>query len=408
MNRRTFLQSSAALAATLSQDGHAIIAPRSANDRVQVGVIGPGSRGKEVLRQMLHVPGVEVVGVADVYEPRFAQADAVAGKPVFHTKDYRELIARPEVDAFLIATPLSLHREHLEAVLQTGKPVYSEKAMGFTVSDCQSIASAARRSRSILQIGHQYRYAPWIVESMERIRKGEIGEPTHVYAYWHRNNNWRRPVPKDDPGGKLEHLINWRLYRETSGGLVTELGVHHIDLANWIFGGQPTHVIGTNSIVRYRDGRTVGDNTQCTFLYEGGKRMVFSSLTDNAKLGNEFWVYGTEGSVQFTIEDAVFYYEKKKPLPKEANATVVEHGVETGASYATGNEMPYRGPGDKVQVTYIDPTLACASAFFAAVRGGAKPLANAEVGYRAAIACAVAHDAVFTEEKTAIPPMTVA
>ncbi|GAA3765298.1 Gfo/Idh/MocA family protein [Terriglobus aquaticus] len=407
MNRRTFLQTSAATAAMFARDGHATMSARSANDRVQMGVIGPGSRGKEVLRQMLHVPGVEVVGVADVYEPRFAQADAVAERTVFHTKDYRELIARPDVDAFLIATPLSLHREHLEAVLHTGKPVYSEKAMGFTVPDCQGIIAAARRSRSILQIGHQYRYAPWIVASMERIRKGEIGEPTHVYAYWHRNNDWRRPVPKDDPNGKLEHLINWRLYRETSGGLVTELGVHHIDLANWIFGGQPTHVLGTNSIVRYRDGRTVGDNTQCTFLYAGGKRMVFSSLTDNAKQGNEFWVYGTEGSVQFTIEDAVFYYEKKKPLPKEANATVVEHGVETGASYSTGNEMPYRGPGDKVQVTYIDPTLACASAFFAAVRGGAKPLANAEVGYRAAIACAVAHDAVFTEEKTPIPALPV-
>lgn len=405
MNRRTFLQSSAALAASLPLSHELFAAPKSANDRIQVGVIGPGSRGKEVLRQMLHVPGVEVVGVADVYDPRFAQADAVAGRPLFHAHDYRELIARPEVDAFLIASPLALHREHLQAVLATGKPVYSEKAMGFTVADCQGIYQAAQRSKSVLQIGHQYRYAPWILASMERIRKGEIGEPTHVYAYWHRNNDWRRPVPKDDPGARLEHLINWRLYRETSGGLVTELGVHHIDLANWIFGGQPTHVLGTSSIVRYRDGRTVGDNTECTFLYAGGKRMVFSSLTDNAKQGNEFWVYGTEGSVQFTIEDAVFYYEKKKPLPKEANATVVEHGVETGASYSTGGEMPYRGPGDKVQVTYVDPTLACAAAFFAAIRGGTRPVANAEVGYRAAVACAVAHDAVFTEEKTAIPAL---
>ncbi len=407
MNRRKFVQGStlAAVAEMLGLEHNLFAAPKSANDRIQLGVIGPGSRGKEVLRQMLHVPGVELVGVADVYEPRFAQAEAVGGHPIFTTKDYRELIARPDIDAFLIATPLSLHREHLTAVLATGKPVYSEKAVGFTVDDCRAIYSAAGKSRSVLQVGHQYRYAPWILASMERIRKGEIGEPTHVYAYWHRNNDWRRPVPKPDPDGKLEHLINWRLYRETSGGLVTELGVHHIDIANWVFGEQPTHVLGTNGFVRYHDGRTVGDNVECTFLYSGGKRMVFSSLTDNAKQGNELWVYGTEGSVQFTIEDAVFYYEKKKTPPKEANATVVEHGVETGASYSTGNEMPYRGPGDKVQVTYVDPTLACCSAFFASVRGKAKPAANVEVGYRAAIACSVAHDAVFTEEKTAIPPL---
>ncbi len=407
MDRRKFLQASTltAVAGALSRETNALAAPKALNDRIQLGVIGPGSRGKEVLRQMLHVPGVEVAGVADVYEPRFAQAEAVAGHALFKTKDYRELIARQDVDAFLIASPLALHREHLLAVLATDKPVYCEKAVGFTVDDCHAIYTAAAKSKSVLQVGHQYRYAPWILASMERIRKGEIGEPTHVYAYWHRNNDWRRPVPKPDPDKKLEHLINWRLYRETSGGLVTELGVHHIDLANWIFGGQPTHVLGTNSIVRHRDGRSVGDNTQCTFLYDGGKRMVFSSLTDNAKQGNEFWVYGTEGSVQFTIEDAVFYYEKKKPLPKEVNATVVEHGVETGASYSTGNEMPYRGPGDKVQVTYVDPTLACCSAFVASVRGQAKPAANIEVGYRAAISCSVAHDAVFTEEKTAIPPL---
>ena len=96
---------------------------------------------------------VEIVGVADVYEPRFAQADAVAGRPVFHTADYRELIARPDVDAFLIASPLACHREHLLAVLATGKPVYSEKALGFTVDDCQALVHAARASKSLLQAG---------------------------------------------------------------------------------------------------------------------------------------------------------------------------------------------------------------------------------------------------------------
>lgn len=258
MNPRQYLQRSSATAAAMlfKSEARSLPPSRSANDRIEAGVIGPGSPGREVLRQMLHVPGVELVDVADVYEPRFAQAGAVAGHP--------------------------------------------------------------------------------------------------------------------------------------------------------IFGNQPTHVPGTNSIARHRGGRTVGENTRCTFLYGGGNRMVFSSLTDNARQGNEFWVYGTEGSVQFTIEDAVFYYEKKRPLPKEANATVVERGVEAGASYSTGNEMPYRGPGDEVQVTYIDPTLACDAAFFAAVRGGAKPVANVDVGYRAAIACAVAHDAVFTAERTPIPAQPVA
>ncbi len=115
--------------------------------------------------------------------------------------------------------------------------------------------------------------------------------------------------------------------------------------------------------------------------------MFFSSLTDNAKQGNELWIYGTEGSVQITIEDAVFYYEKKKPLPKEANATVIDHGVETGASYSTGNEMPYRGPGDKVQVPYEDATLVACRAFIQSVRSGKPQAVGVDIGYRAAIAC---------------------
>ena len=111
-------------------------------------------------------------------------------------------------------------------------------------------------------------------------------------------------APSPDPGGKLEHLINWRLYHETSGGLVTELGSHHIDIANWVFDATPERATGMTSIVRYHDGRTVGDNVQAVFSYPGGRRLMFSSLTDNAKMGNELWIYGTEGSVAITIEDA--------------------------------------------------------------------------------------------------------
>ena len=409
MNRREFVRN-AALTTTTAALGNTAFAepqrtPHSPNDRIQLGVIGPGSRGKEDLRQLLHVPGVECVAACDIYEPRFAQADAVAGRRLFHTKDYRELVARPDVDAILIASPLACHRDHLLAALATGKPIYAEKAIGFTVDDNHAIVAAARGSTSILQAGHQYRYATWVLNAIHRVHKGEIGEPTHLYGYWHRNNDWRRAVPSPDPGGKLEHLINWRLYRETSGGLVTELGVHQIDIANWVFGTAPTHALGTTSIVRYHDGRTTGDNVQCTFLYPGGKRFFFSSLTDNAKQGNELWIYGTEGSVQITIEDATFYYEKPKAPPKPANATVVDHGVETGASYSTGNEMPYRGVGAKVDVPYEDATLSACRAFIGCVRGGTRPVVGVDVAYQAAVACSVAHDAVFTEEKTAIPPL---
>jgi predicted dehydrogenase len=184
-------------------------------------------------------------------------------------------------------------------------------------------------------------------------------------------------------------------------------------MANWVFGEQPESVIGTNSICRYHDGRTVGDNVQAVFGYSQGRRMIFSSITDNAKLGCEFWIYGTEGSVEITIEDATFYYEKNRKADTFASSegdgkTVVERGITTGASYSTAGEMPYRGPGEKVVVLKReDPTFAAARSFIEAVRGEHPVLADVNCGFRAAIACSVAHDAVYAEKKMTIPPIKV-
>jgi len=405
MNRRDFLQSASAVALASAPIARAA-AP--AVKPVRIGVIGAGSRGQEDLRQFLRVPGVSLSAICDIYPPRFAQVDRLAGKPVPHTTDHKELLARNDIDAVLIASPVACHAEHVIAAANSGRAIYGEKALGFTVDDNQNILHAVSRNKTLFQIGHEYRYAAWAQQAIQRVHDGAIGTPTHIYAYWHRNGDWRRSVPSPDPGGKLEHLINWRLYRETSGGLGTELGSHHIDMANWVFGGQPESVLGTQSICRYHDGRTVGDNVQCVFNYSQGRRLVFSSLTDNAKVGCELWIYGTSGSVQITIEDATIYYEKTKSNAPSADQaiskTVVERGVVTGASYSTAGEMPYRGPGEKIDTPNAeDPTLAAVRSFIGAVRGENEVLADVHCGFRAAIACSVAHDAVFTEQKSPIP-----
>ena len=407
MNRRELLGGASAAWVAMGLESVAGLAEPAKADELRVGVIGPGSRGQELIRQLLHVPGVRIAAVCDIYEPRFAQVNQLVGSDVSHTRDYRELLDRKDLDAIYIATPLAHHAEHVLAALKTGRPVYGEKAMGFTPDQCAEIYKAASEPGALFQIGHQYRYAPWVRAAVEKIKQGDIGEPTHVYAYWHRNNNWRRPVPSSDPGGKLEHLINWRLYRETSGGLVTELGSHHIDIANWIFDAIPERATGMTSIVRYHDGRTVGDNVQAVFSYPGGRRLMFSSITDNAKMGNELWVYGTEGSVAITIEDATFYYEPKThPKPAVTGAEVVTHGIVTGASYGTKGEMPYRGPGEKLAVTATeDPTLTACRAFIECVRAKQQPVANARVGYGSAIGAAIANRAVYDEEGIVVPPL---
>jgi predicted dehydrogenase len=405
MDRRTFTK--VASLAALSSTGVTRALETSAKP-LRLGVIGAGSRGQEVMRQFLHVPGISVRAVCDVYPPRQQQVNRLVGAEVPFLPRHEELLSRTDLDAILIASPLAFHAEHVLAAIKTGLPIYGEKAMAFQPAECQQVADQLIQSKTLYQVGHQYRYASWAQESYRRIKAGQIGRPTHIYAYWHRNGNWRRPVPAPDPDGRLEHLINWRLYRESSGGLVTELGSHHLDMANWIFDEVPSSVIGTSSICKYHDGRTVGDNTIATFNYSEGRKLIFSSITDNAKNGNEFWVYGDQGSVQITMEDATFYYEngKKSAAPAPSGKTVVQNGIVTGASYSTQGEMPYRGEGERIGTQdHEDSTLTAVRSFVGAVRGEHPVEADVYIGYGSAIACAVAHSAVFTEERASIPSL---
>ncbi len=397
MNRRNFVKavSAGTLGATVVGRGsgktgatHAV----PSSDQIRLGIIGPGSRGQELMRYFLRVPGVRVAGLCDVYEPRFAAARKITGEDTPVYRDHRRLLEARDLDAIIVATPLSFHAEHVIAALQSGRHVYGEKSMGFTVEHSEKIVEAVRRSGKHFQVGHQYRYAPWFQQVVQRVSKGEIGNVTHIYGYWHRNGNWRRPVP--DP--KFERLINWRMYKEYSGGLTAELGSHLIDFANWVFGAMPESVVGSGGIDTYHDGRETNDNVQIIFRYPGGRTFVFSSLTDNAKVGAELWIYGKEGSVEVTMEDALFFYEPKRAASPVPEATT-ERGVPTGATYRTRGEMPYRGPGSPVKIpegAEGNPNFLACRSFIESLRNNTRPLADERVGWGSAVSVYLANQAI--------------
>lgn len=409
MNRRFFVQglSAAALAAKSMSSvaataligvptGTAAGAPAP----VRLGIIGPGSRGKELIRNALRVPGVTVVAAADVYAPRFEQLNQLCGYNVVAHSDYRSLLQRKDLDAIIVSTPLSFHGEHVIAALQSGHHVYGEKTMAFTVDETNSIVKTVESGKQIFQVGHQYRYAPWIQMGIERVQKGEIGDVTHIYAYWHRNNNWRRAVP--DPS--LERLINWRLYNQYSHGLLSELGSHHIDIANWVFHEAPHTAYATGSIAVYHDGRENDDNVQAIFSYSKGRRLVFSSITDNARMGDQLWLYGTKGSLNITLEGAMFYYEPENAVTVSAKAGAGSKGITTGASYRAGSEMPYYGQGKPVDVPLTeDPTETAVRSFIDCIRTGQKPIADVQSGARVAMAVITANQSLSARRDLDIP-----
>lgn len=409
MNRRGFIRTMAAGAAGTAflgyeAAGHAQVRPVAPSDRVNLAIIGAGSRGRWMLQRMLRAPGVRVVAACDVYEPRFDAVRQLTGEATPAYRDYRKMLDEvKDLDAVLVATPLSFHRDHVVAALERGCHVFGEKSMAYTAEDCDEIVAAVRRSGKRFQIGHQYRYAPWYRQAVERIHAGEIGRVTHVFGYWHRNNNWRRDVP--DPS--LEKLINWRLYREFSGGLLAELGSHHIDVANWIFGEHPVSVIGNGGIDIYPDGRETYDNVQAVFNYPSGGKLIFSSLLGNQRIGFLIVVSGTGGSVELTLEGGRFFYEQALPnsaVPED----LAERGIGTSATLATRGDVPYSGPGEPIVVPEEhvgEPDTLAALAFIESVRKDQKPFADERIGWGSGAAVAYGNTAIYEGRRVEIGPL---
>ncbi|HWY68982.1 MAG TPA: Gfo/Idh/MocA family oxidoreductase [Terriglobales bacterium] len=397
MNRREFMGGAAALAASsFAEQSAATKLP--ASDQVNLAIIGPGSRGQQLMRTFLRVPGVRFGALCDIYEPRWGQARKITGENTRALKDYHELLTAKDIDAVIVSTPLSLHSEHVTAALDSGHHVYGEKSMALTVEECGQMLQAVKKSGRHYQIGLQYHYAPWYREAIRLINSGKIGQVTQIYAYWHRNNSWRRPVPNNDP--KLERLINWRLYREFSGGLVAELGSHHINFANEVFGAIPESVVGSGGVDFWKDGRETADNVQVTYRYPGGKTLFFSAITTNRFVGCQVQVCGTGGSIVLTEADGTYYYEPNTGASAVPEGLAVEHGVVTGASYRA--ELPYRGQGRPLTVpagTQGNPDFLACNSFIDSIRNNRRPKADEQVAWNCGVTVAMGNYAIDHEAR---------
>lgn len=393
MNRREFIGRTAGVVSGALVLGEKLW-PQSPSDRVNLGIIGVGSRGQQLMRTFLRVPGVRFAGLCDIYEPRFSAGRLITKEATPIYREYRELLAARDLDAVIVSTPLSMHAEHEIAVLDSSRHLYGEKSLALTVEDCGRIVEAVRRSGKHYQVGLQYHYAPWYQEVLRRIRAGKIGSVTQIYAYWHRNNSWRRPVP--DSGNKqLERLINWRLYKEYSGGLLAELGSHHLNFANEVFGDFPESVSGSGGIDFWKDGRETHDNVQVAFRYPSGQTLLFSAITTNRLEGDQIRVYGTNGSAVLTETDATMYYEPKRPESAVSEETIVQRGIVTGATYKA--ELPYRGQGEPIPVPEDkqgSPDYLACSSFIESIRNNRRPEADEEKAWREGVAVALGNQAI--------------
>lgn len=407
LSRRAFLDRVLAASAGM---GMATVAPWTAvaataqarGDRVRIGVIGTGDRGRALIQNIAKTRNCRVVAICDNYEPHLARGRALvpAGTPAY--ADHRAMLDKGGMDAVVIATPLDLHARQTFDALDAGLHVFCEKAMARTVADCGAMVERARGKGKVLQIGHQRMFNPTYLNALKRARAGEIGTITQIRASWHRNKSWRREIPK---GSDLDRQLNWRLYRDRSAGVMTELATHQLQVTNWFFNALPTRVIGSGSICFWKDGREVYDHVALVYDYPGGKKTVYTSLLNNARYGCEEQIQGHKGTIE--PELGRIYAENPPNVPALSQMKAdVQAGRKRnipigGATWFP--ELPVTTPGQPLGWGEFDETMLQFEGFGEAVRSGKELPGMLYQAYHASVASLLGEQAMDSGQAVAWP-----
>lgn len=303
-------------------------------EKVRIGLIGTGSRGQYHLNNLKNIPQADIVALCDNYEPNLKAASNIFPKAKLFD-DYRKLLEQNDIQAVIIATPLFEHARMTIDALHAGKHVFCEKAMAMTLQDCLDMYNTYKESGKVLFIGQQRLYDKKYIRAMEMIHAGLIGDISSIRAYWFRNNDWRRPVPSPE----LERKINWRLYRDYSCGLMTELGSHQIQIGNWALNMLPEKVMGMGDIVHWKDGREVYDSINVIYHYPNGVKMTYESVISNKFHGLEEEILGNKGTME--LEKGKYYFEDIKPAPGILQLiNQIEHKIFDNVSFAGPSWVP--------------------------------------------------------------------
>ncbi|MCP9234385.1 Gfo/Idh/MocA family protein [Lewinella sp. JB7] len=333
-SRRHFLRqlSTGLLAAPLLSESAAastLAAPRmslAANDRINLACIGLGIQGFSDLRAALQVPGVQLVAACDLYTGHLERAREVYGEDVFLTRDYREILSRPDVDAVIVATPDHWHDTITIAALDAGKHVYCEKPLVQQLGEGQAVLEAERRSPGILIVGSQRVSSVLTEQAREIYRRGDLGQLVLVETFNDRFSAlgaWQYSIPRDaspatvdwdtflkDTGDRpfdAKRFFRWRNYRDYGTGVAGDLFVHLFSGSHRILDSLgPERIYATGGLRYWDDGRDVPDVfiASCDYGEQPGhpafNMQLRVNFVDGGGGGSRTRFVGTEGSLEIS------------------------------------------------------------------------------------------------------------
>jgi len=384
----------------------------SANDHIQIALIGAGGQGQGDTKTAVQVPGVKLVAVADCYDGRLAHSKELWGSDVFTTRDYREVLARKDIDAVIIATPDHWHKQAAVDSMKAGKDVYCEKPMIHLYSDGPEIIATAKSTGRIIQIGSQRVSSIVYAKAKELLASGAIGKLNMVSAHWDRNSAigaWDYTIPLDaspetcdwprflGTAPKIpfnaEQFFQWRKWKAYGSGVAGDLFVHLFSGTHFITDSLgPTRAMATGGLRFWKDGRNVPDVMLALFDYEEGFNLSLGVNFVNGGSESEGLLFtGSEGTIEIAGNSVTV---NRVPREKEPGYTVRTFTDAMQKRYLDQYREKYpiehpTGPPPVGVERYVAPKGYSDSYdhfhnFFNSVRSRKPVVEDAEFGFRAA------------------------
>lgn len=313
-NRRDFLRRGS-LATVMAMLGGVELVAQTTNTpagdtkpvgpKVKIGVIGTGPWGREIINTLARLPQADVAAVCDNY-PAYLKRGANAAPGATATDNYQTILDNKEITSVVVSTATHQHKDIVLAALKAGKHVYCEAPLAHTLEDARAIALAAKAlPGQVFQAGYQMRSDPQRLFILPFIRSGALGKSVFARSQYHKKQSWRQTSPNPE----REKAINWRLSKETSLGLLGEVGTHQIDQATWYLNGLPTAVTGFGSTILWQDGRDVPDTIQAVLEFPGGVNMIYDATLANSFDSEYEMLYGSDAAVMFRESKAWMFKE---------------------------------------------------------------------------------------------------
>ncbi len=419
LNRRNFLRTAGLAAAATQIPLVPVWAQESArrfgpNDQINCALIGAGGRGQSITKAALTLPGWKLLAAADCYDGRLAHSKEIFGADVQTTRDYKEILARKDIDAVIIGTPDHWHRQISLDAMAAGKDVYCEKPMIHEYADGPLMIEGAKKHSRILQVGSQRVSSVIYAKAKELFDAGAIGKLNMVQAHWDRNSAqgaWEYTVPTDantqtcdwprfegsapkhawDP----ERFFQWRKYKDYGTGVSGDLFVHLFTGTHFITGAHgPTRAYATGGLRYWKDGRDVPDVLMGLFDYGDWNLDLRVNFVDGGEEGEGFTFTGSEGTMEITGSGVTVNKVPREKGPGYSvdsftNAMQKQLQQQYADKYADDAKRRSSGLTDTTLESYKAPrgyndVVDHFRAFFNSVRTRQQPVEDATFGYRAA------------------------